>query len=425
MNKQMVVRKRRPRRRRKRRESQAITLAPRRTTRQVVNPMQSPTYFKVSGTRDEGLKVNAAEVISEVYTQDYNVPGAVPLSPGADAGIFPKLGAFASVFQRYRFNRIKFKFLSVSPTGLSGGLSLAVGQSYDLGASQPRSVPEVASFPQSFVCSIGANGETSWYKYNGGEWFETDNSLAATDPSKVYQLMLYSVITPCQTSEVDRLGGYVVVEYEIEFQGLRPQQLSYYGGRPCCATTLTSSGSYANITVPVFGQRDKNKTNALLGIPSDLEGEDLMRKIAAAGAEQLISWLFDVDAPTLEDDATRYHPVQKRGPRTRFKCLHRNKASAEACQFCQEERAPMAANDITVTIYGVSVPGGATVIGTVVENDAGAAEIDGTFVFDNELGTYDSFEIKIATAGAETRVLNYQESFWGVTQADPSALVLT
>jgi hypothetical protein len=394
------MKKTRRRRRRNQTGNQSVALASGGNMR---------TYFKFS-TRGDKLVLNGRELINEFKTSQWPRDSVGPVRVGYDDSTFPRLKALAALFQRYRFRRFTLEYVGLAPATRSGLCAAAVGQSFDQTAL--RNVSDYGAMQNNFVSPIWGNAKTPVYRYDGNEWWDIDDRLYATDPSKVAQLTMYGHVSGSVSADSDLLAGCVYAEYEIELEGLRPLELRGYMGTGLSDYQFAAAGTSFKVPARINGDnsllRNSEEQRGVVPGDDDVDGAIL----AFNAAKWMYQWYFDCGA--VETDDNDYHDVRQPAKKVqpKFSIAFRDQKDYEARKHLLKEAPPMAAGDVGLYLYGLDKDGqNAAIYFGQLSSGTGAISTQVTDIYDNSASAYESVYGYVTTTGAETRVVNVSKSF--------------
>jgi hypothetical protein len=163
---------------------------------------------------------NSCRIIHRELISPFNVGSAVPfnvtntfqINPGLNA-TFPWLSTQAQNWEMYRFNKLRFVFITASPTTQSG--SVALIPDYDSADPAPASFMEASSF-EDFIEDVAWKRITCDLKPSamfpmGPRKFVRTNALAANLDIKTYDCGQIFVVA----NNADGALGNIWAEYDI------------------------------------------------------------------------------------------------------------------------------------------------------------------------------------------------------------------
>jgi hypothetical protein len=138
----------------------------------------------------------------------------------ADPTTFPWLSSIAALFDKYKFHKLEFRYITSSPTSSGGNVSLAVDfDTLDSAPANGVAMSNLAKFNtfatwanETLVVPVNRRGNNAWL-------YTLDGNASSNDP-KTYNLGNLFVSTESVTSTTPI--GYIVVEYDVELLDKNP-----------------------------------------------------------------------------------------------------------------------------------------------------------------------------------------------------------
>jgi hypothetical protein len=196
-------------------------LATRGTTRSILNGSLPKTYFNVKGSAT-GAVASGCEVVAKFNTSSSVTTFSMPLNPKI-AQLFPKLSAYAGIWERFRFEDVRVTYHTGAPATRSGSIGIAVHTDIISTGDVPTDAVAFANWQYSRVGSIAESISSPNWRNKDPEFFFMSNPTgAALDPLKVFQGSVCAYIADSSTGDADLLAGYFSIEYVCRFQNARP-----------------------------------------------------------------------------------------------------------------------------------------------------------------------------------------------------------
>ncbi len=194
---------------------------------QMLKTEQFATYaplstFTVSkGSTPGGVRVRGRELIQALNSgssaaggfgaNNTTLAGLIRLVPSS----FPRLNAYSSIYEFYKFHRAKAMFQSTRPTTAQGVSELAVD--YDAKDTVPSTTVGMMRNISSSMSNIYADNacEVSGALSRLPKYATAQDGSADLD--QINQANLLYAFEGLATTEVNTPQGYLVVEYDVEF----------------------------------------------------------------------------------------------------------------------------------------------------------------------------------------------------------------
>lgn len=271
-----------------------------RTFRGLMNGMIPKSSLSVSGNMDV-MRVVGSEVIAEITTSQTAVVTQLGINP-AIAQIFPKLSGLSLQFERYRFKRLRLNYFTACPATRSGAIGIALHTEFS--AFEPSTfMPEFASFAYAAVGAVSESFSTPWWTPKDPEHFFIGiDGLGVIDPLKVYQGKIIGLTRDCVAADAKLIGGYLGIEYEVEFFNSRPTLNKVNVNLNANDQTMVGGGNiiadvgYSVNTVGRWGETAVQNINSSVGTVQRV-WEDVQQGL------YLLDYIFNADAKTLEEKA--------------------------------------------------------------------------------------------------------------------------
>lgn len=137
----------------------------------------------------------------------------------ADTTTFPWLSSVASLFDKYKFHKLEFRYITSSPTTTGGTVSLAVD--FDTLDSAPANGTDLSNLAKFNTFAAWSNDRLTIPVNRRGndQWlFTLDGNTSSNDPKSYNLGNLYVATESIGATTV----GYIVVEYDVELLDKNP-----------------------------------------------------------------------------------------------------------------------------------------------------------------------------------------------------------
>lgn len=190
--------------------------------RKNVAPMADVPTF---GGSSRPLRIHETERIGTIIansTAGSFKADAFVMNP-ANATTFPWLHSIASLYDKYKFHKLKFTYVNNAPTNVAGNVSLAVDfDTLDTTPANSIGMSNLAKFKtfapwksESLDIPVNRRGNNLWL------FTEDAKAQANTDVDlKTYNLGKFYVSTEGMTAS--QVAGYLMVEYDVELLDKNP-----------------------------------------------------------------------------------------------------------------------------------------------------------------------------------------------------------
>jgi len=179
-----------------------------------------PTSPSMERRKDGNMVLKGNDLLQNVtVTGTYNQQ--VWSLNAENSAIFPRAAPVALSYEKYRFNKLRFHYKPGCPTSTQGALFLGID--YDILDTVPSSSVDITRMTSNVYGSVTASMDLSYDpKQSQIKWFLTrgfpSTSTQFSDPA-------YLVVRSEAGSNTQQtLAGFLMCEYEIEFEGLRAPQ---------------------------------------------------------------------------------------------------------------------------------------------------------------------------------------------------------
>lgn len=178
---------------------------------------QIPTWSGVSRPIRIHQEERIASVSGPTSGTSFNAKKYV-INP-ADTTTFPWLSSIAALFDKYKFHKLEFRYITSCSTSTAGNVSLAVD--FDTLDSTPTTGSAMSNLAKFNTFAAWANEKLSIpvNRRGNNQWLYTlDGNTSSNDP-KSYNLGNLFVSTE---SIGNSTVGYLVVEYDVELLDKNP-----------------------------------------------------------------------------------------------------------------------------------------------------------------------------------------------------------
>lgn len=179
----------------------------------------------ISGT-SRPLRIQETERIGTITANStagsFKADGYV-LNP-ANTTTFPWLSSIASLYDKYKFHKLKFSYINNAPTNVAGNVSLAVDfDTLDTTPATSVAMSNLARF-KTFAPWKSETLEIPVNRRGNTLWLYTEDTQARDANAKVdlktYNLGKFYVST--EGMAASQVAGYLVVEYDVELLDKNP-----------------------------------------------------------------------------------------------------------------------------------------------------------------------------------------------------------
>lgn len=188
------------------------------------------TYLRSKAGSANSFCLEGREVLSEVYTsRDYVKQVDQPINP-ANPLLFPRLAAIAQAFEQYHF--VKLRFLYVTGTAATTVGSVLHYIDYDVIDGDAPSALQLLANETAVISSIALDSAVAYDVNNQmlSKLYTNSNiGMLTSDAGAERQDYCgrYRLFTDKGSPSANVFGGYVYVEYEVEFfTPIPPEPLS-------------------------------------------------------------------------------------------------------------------------------------------------------------------------------------------------------
>lgn len=179
------------------------------------------TFTVTSGTTPGGIRVRGRELI-QALNSGSSAAGAFGAANTLLAGIirlvpsaFPRLNAYTSIYEFYKFHKAKLMFQSTRPTTAQGVSMIAVD--YDAKDTVPSTTIGMMRNISSSMSNIYADNATVVLgTLSRLPKFATQQD-GSSDLAQLYQASILYAFEGLASTEVNTPQGYMVAEYDVEF----------------------------------------------------------------------------------------------------------------------------------------------------------------------------------------------------------------
>lgn len=177
-----------------------------------------PTWSGVSKPIRIHQEERVASVTSASSGTGFNVTKYV-INP-ANGTTFPWLSSIAALFDKYKFHKLEFRYITSSPTSVGGNVSLAVD--FDTLDAAPTSGVAMSNLAKFNTFATWANERLTIpvNRRGNSEWLYTEDGNTSSNDPKSYNLGNLYVSTESVTANTTT--GYLVVEYDVELLDKNP-----------------------------------------------------------------------------------------------------------------------------------------------------------------------------------------------------------
>lgn len=178
----------------------------------------------ISGT-SRPLRIQETERIGTITANStagsFKADGYV-LNP-ANTTTFPWLSSIASLYDKYKFHKLKFSYINNAPTNVAGNVSLAVDfDTLDTSPATSVAMSNLAKF-KTFAPWKSETLEIPVNRRGNNLWLYTEDTQAQANTNvdlKTYNLGKFYVST--EGMSASQVAGYLVVEYDVELLDKNP-----------------------------------------------------------------------------------------------------------------------------------------------------------------------------------------------------------
>jgi len=203
-------------------------VAPTKTTKNTRNfaPVAYATNFTNSG---RSVRISQSEIVADINpavdkhywpredtAKDFTI-ACFPISP-SNTTTFPWLSSIAGLFDKFRFRKLVFTFVSTRPTNTKGNIAMAVD--FDAYDNRPDSVIKMSNLAKFTTTPVYVNKSLSVPLNHPGNksWYFCDDG--SSGDKKTYNLAnFYLALTGVDDI---KSHGYLIVDYDIELIDKNP-----------------------------------------------------------------------------------------------------------------------------------------------------------------------------------------------------------
>lgn len=236
----------------------AKKIAPTKSTRNTRNfaPVAYATNFTNSG---RSVRISQSEIVADINpavdehwwprkdeAKDFTI-ACFPISP-SNTTTFPWLSSIAGLFDKFRFRKLVFTFVSTRPTNTKGNIAMAVD--FDAYDNRPDSVIKMSNLAKFTTTPVYVNKSLSVPLNHPGNksWYFCDDG--SSGDKKTYNLAnFYLALTGVDDI---KSHGYLIVDYDIEL----------IDKNPSLTTVSTSVSDNGTISTQVNTSGSENTTTA-------------------------------------------------------------------------------------------------------------------------------------------------------------------
>jgi hypothetical protein len=228
------------------------------------NQVPAATVPTWSG-QSKSLRIHQMERIANVTSNSTTAGNfkadSYEINP-ANSTTFPWLSSIASLFDKYKFHKLRFFFINNSPTSIAGNVTMAVDfDTLDAVPANGVAMSNLAKFVsfspwKSEELNIPVN------RRGNNSWLYTANSIPLGTDAKTYNLGNFLVSSE-GISSTDYLLGYLCVEYDVELLDKNPRSADL---APTALALKYAYITYANQNVSVGLSGTWNNSTRVLTI---------------------------------------------------------------------------------------------------------------------------------------------------------------
>jgi len=221
----VVAQKARPKKKRAKRNMKSRAMMPHGSgTRSLLNSSVPRTFYSVKGSQQEA-HVKGCELIARLETSQYATQFSMPLNPTL-AQLFPKLSAYASTWERFRFKNVSVRYHTAAPATRSGSIGIAVHSELVSPGNVPVDPVLFGTYAYSAVGTVANSMQSlNWSNKDPEYFFTGSGALASQDPLKVFQGSVMACVAESSSADSGLLAGYLSIEYEVSFRNSRPSPI--------------------------------------------------------------------------------------------------------------------------------------------------------------------------------------------------------
>lgn len=161
-----------------------------------------------------------ANVVSHSTTAGAFKADSYAINP-ANSTTFPWLSGIASLFDKYKFHKLRFFFINNSPTSIAGNVTMAVDfDTLDAVPANGVAMSNLAKFV-SFAPWKAEELVIPVQRPSNNSWLFTASSVPSGADAKTYNLGNFLISTEGITT-TEYLSGYLCVEYDVELLDKNP-----------------------------------------------------------------------------------------------------------------------------------------------------------------------------------------------------------
>jgi hypothetical protein len=245
----------------------AKKIVPTKSTKNTRNfaPVAYATNFTNSG---RSVRISQSEIVADINpavdkhywpredtAKDFTI-ACFPISP-SNTTTFPWLSSIAGLFDKFRFRKLVFTFVSTRPTNTKGNIAMAVD--FDAYDNRPDSVIKMSNLAKFTTTPVYVNksltvplnhpGNKSWYYCDDG----------SSGDKKTYNLAnFYLALTGVDDI---KSHGYLIVDYDIELIDKNPSLTTVstsVSDNGTISTQVNTSGSANTTTTANYFYHDIN-----------------------------------------------------------------------------------------------------------------------------------------------------------------------
>lgn len=193
------------------------------TNRKRNNPVPASSVPTWAG-QSKSLRIHQMERIANVISNSTSAGNfkadSYVINP-ANVTTFPWLSSIATLFDKYKFHKLRFFFINNSPTSIAGNVTMAVDfDTLDSAPANGVAMSNLAKFT-SFAPWKSEELVIPVNRPSNNVWLYTTNTVPNGADAKTYNLGNFIISTE-GISSTGYLTGYLCVEYDVELLDKNP-----------------------------------------------------------------------------------------------------------------------------------------------------------------------------------------------------------